>query len=210
MKGTGNTSGKLFCCLALLFALVLLTSGCASIIKGSKQEMTFNSDPNGAKVTINGKVIGVTPITTSIDRKSEQVVVFEKEGYKQAKMPLSTTINPWFWGNILIGGLIGSTTDGFSGAYCEYSPNKYYIPLEPMEEKKANLKINKKIFVIMNYHQLVKELSGEPGEYTKALMILMGVEKSQQDGVLDQIRGIAKTSDNGLVFAERITAISNN
>jgi hypothetical protein len=210
MKRTGNTSGKLLCCLALLFTLILLTSGCASIIKGSKQEITFNSDPDGAKVTISGRVIGITPITTSIDRKSEQTLVFEKEGYKSVTMPLSTTINPWFWGNILIGGVIGSTTDGFSGAYCEYSPNNYYIPLEPIEEKKANLKINKKIFAMMNYYQLVKELSTEPGEYTKALIILMGVEKSKQDSMLDQIRGIAKTSNNGLTFAERIIAISNN
>jgi len=210
MKRARCSRGIFLYCLIVSSGLLLLTSGCASIINGSKQEMTFNSDPAGAKVTIGERIIGITPITTSIDRRSNQTLIFEKEGYNPVKIQLTTTINPWFWGNILIGGVIGSTTDGFSGAYNEYAPSKYLIPLAPIEDKKVNLKINKKIFAMMNYNQLVNESYTEPGEYTKALIILMGVEKGNEDSMIDAIRNIAKTTNDGLAFAEKVTAISDN
>ena len=40
--------------------------------------------------------------------------------------------NPWFWGNILFGGVFGSTTDGLSGSVHEYSPSQFFITLVPM------------------------------------------------------------------------------
>jgi len=172
--------------------------------------MTFNSEPAGAKVTISGRQIGLTPTTTVLDRKKDQVLVIEKEGYKPVTMQLTTSLNSWFWGNILIGGLIGSTTDGITGSMNEYAPSQYFVPLAPIEEKKANLEINKKVFAMMNYDRLVKELFTEPGEYTKALMVLMGVEEGKEGVMINKMRDIAKTTSNGLVFAEKVTVISAN
>ena len=40
-------------------------------------------------------------------------------------------MNPWFFGNIVIGGLLGSTTDGVSGAINEFSPDQYFVTLSP-------------------------------------------------------------------------------
>jgi len=199
----------LYALVPLLF-MIILTNGCATVISGKTQQMTFNSEPAGAKVTISGRQIGLTPITTVLDRKKDQVLVIEKEGYKPVTMQLTTSLNSWFWGNILIGGLIGSTTDGITGSVNEYAPSQYFVPLTPIEEKKANLEINKKIFAMMNYDKLVKELFTEPGEYTKAFIILMGVEEGKEGVVINKMRDIAKTTNNGLVFAEKVTVISTN
>src|SRR3989338_382530 len=95
----------------LLFALVAL-AGCASIISGRTQEVSFASNPEGVTVTVNGRILGKTPLTINLQRKSEQSLVFSKDGYKTLSMQFETSINGWFWGNILLGGLIGSTTDG--------------------------------------------------------------------------------------------------
>lgn len=194
----------------LILTAIVFLQGCASIISGKTQQVTFNSEPDGANVIITGRQIGKTPITTQLDRAKDQTLTFEKEGYKPVTMQLTTTLNSWFWGNILIGGLIGSTTDGITGSVYEYAPSQYFVPLKPVEEKKANLEINKKIFVMMNYNQLVKEIFSVKGEYTKTLFILMGIDKEKEDDYLIELRGIAMTADNGLVFAERVAAMSIN
>ena len=83
---------------------------------GTSQEMTFQSSPEEVTVTVSGRVIGKTPITSRLDKKSGRSVVFSKDGYRPVTMELTTTLDPWFWGNIVLGGFIGSTTDGFNGA----------------------------------------------------------------------------------------------
>ena len=105
------------CCLTFLsVAICICLGGCASIISGKSQEVSFDSQPDGVTVDVNGKVLGKTPFTVTIARKSDQSITFTKDGYKPTTMRLETSINGWFWGNIVIGGLLGSTTDGLSGA----------------------------------------------------------------------------------------------
>jgi len=67
-----------------------------------------------------------------LDKKANQSLVFEKDGYKTLTLPLETTLDPWFWGNIILGGLFGSTTDAISGAVNQYSPGQYNITLQPL------------------------------------------------------------------------------
>ena len=200
---------SLFGWMSLIF-LLLLANGCASIIDGKQQEMTFNSEPDGAKITINGRQIGTTPMTTSIDRKKDQTLLIEKEGYKPVTMQLTTTLNGWFWGNILLGGVIGSTTDGISGAYVEYAPSQYYIPLTQIGDNNASLKIETKLFTMINYDKIVKELFTEPGEYTKALFALMEIKEEEESLVISQMRDLAISTNNVLVFAEKVKTISRN
>ncbi|MCZ7627552.1 MAG: PEGA domain-containing protein [Candidatus Methylomirabilis sp.] len=89
---------------ALLFALVAL-AGCASIVSGRTQEVSFTSNPEGATVTVNGRIIGKTPLTANLQREKGQSLAFSKEGYKTLSREFETDLNGWFWGNIVIGGL---------------------------------------------------------------------------------------------------------
>ena len=117
---------------ATVFAITLLqVSGCATIVSGTDQEVTFNSEPEGATVSVTGKVLGKTPVTIRLDKEKNQILTFEKEGYKTYTTQMSTTMDGWFWGNIVIGGFFGSTTDGASGAINEYSPDQYFVTLSP-------------------------------------------------------------------------------
>ena len=60
-----------------------------------------------------------------------QALVIRKEGYKEFSTTMSTTLNGWFFGNIVLGGLPGSTTDAATGAMHEYAPNQFLVALEP-------------------------------------------------------------------------------
>src|ERR1035441_4413115 len=137
---------------AMLFVtaatIALALSSCATIMSGSSQDLSFNSSPDGATVTAGGRVIGKTPITTRLSKESGQTLVFSKDGYKSITMRLDTTMNGWFWGNIVLGGPIGSTTDGITGAVHEYSPSQYMVTLTPEGashlEEKTSLSANQK------------------------------------------------------------------
>ena len=129
----------------LTFALIaLLSGGCASIIKGSDQSVTFRSDPSDAKLTITdlreGKDIhvGTTPITTSLKRgagyfkKSKYKITIEKPGYRREEVLLEGTPGGWYLGgNLLFGGLIGwFIVDPATGAMWTLDPDDINVTLK--------------------------------------------------------------------------------
>ncbi|MFA5631704.1 MAG: hypothetical protein WC997_09345 [Porticoccaceae bacterium] len=100
----------------LVSALIL--SGCASIVGDNQYPVAINSSPSGIVFEISnraGDVIhsGVTPATVTLDSsagyfKGEKYMVrFSKAGYDGKSESLASQISGWYWGNILLGGLIG-------------------------------------------------------------------------------------------------------
>jgi len=105
-------------------------SGCATITQDNTQGVTFASVPSGAKIYIDGQVKGVTPVTIQLDKGDAEKVKFEKEGYSSVEKELETSVDGWFFGNIIFGGLLGSSTDAVTGNMYEYTPNTYTIELK--------------------------------------------------------------------------------
>jgi len=112
-----------------VFAL-LFTTGCSTIINGKRQIVSINSNVAGAQVTVNGMPVGQTPFAGQVERSSKAIVQLSKEGYVTKTMTMDTTFEPIFWGNIISGGFIGSTTDGVSGAMYKYAPATIQVDLE--------------------------------------------------------------------------------
>jgi hypothetical protein len=101
-----------------LAVICILISGCASIVDGRPKAVEINSDPSGAKFTIYNKAghqvdSETTPAKVRLSRSAgffqgEQYrVVFESPGYYSGEIPLKAGVNPWYFGNIAFGGLIG-------------------------------------------------------------------------------------------------------
>jgi hypothetical protein len=98
-------------CIILLFGIaIMLSTGCASIVHPGPDAMTFSSQPPNATVTIDGKVIGQTPVTVKVERRSESVT-FNLAGYEETKVPIGRELNGWVFGNIIFGGIIGLAVD---------------------------------------------------------------------------------------------------
>lgn len=194
----------------LLFALVVM-AGCASIISGRTQEVSFASNPEGVTVTVNGRILGKTPLTINLQKKSEQSLVFSKDGYKTLSMELETSINGWFWGNIVLGGLIGSTTDGITGSIYKYAPSQYMVTLEPdgtnkMDGKPALSDQQKaKEYIVVAYKSLIEELTkNEKGEYVRSLLNILKIPEAQQDDAITKIRALSEVYKDIPVFADRV------
>src|SRR5687768_9834532 len=103
-----------------LVLVALVASGCASILKGREQTVSFKSDPSDAKVVISDAwqgrevQVGSTPFTTSLRRgagyfkKARYNVTFEKPGYRTEAVVLEGTPGGWYMGgNLLFGGGVG-------------------------------------------------------------------------------------------------------
>jgi len=111
----------------------ILFSGCASIVKGSKQNVSIISNVKDAEIIVNGSTIGKTPYNGSIVKSSSTTITLQKEGYEPKTITLDTEVEPIFWGNILIGGVFGSTTDMASGAMYKYTPATLNIDLDKIQ-----------------------------------------------------------------------------
>lgn len=122
--------------LPILFS-ILVFSGCASIIHGPYQDIDFSSAPSGAKITIDGVILGNTPQTISLKRKGyRQIenlrkkkgynVKIEMPGYFPYEMTLHREMDTWFAGNVLffIGGIVGIAIDATTGSMYKLSPNQ--------------------------------------------------------------------------------------
>ena len=113
---------------------LILLSSCASIVHGSKQNVTFTSQPKDAKIFINGIQFGETPNVVSLRRKGrhkgdtsggkEYIVSVELDGYYPYKIKLQREIDGWFWGNLVLGGPIGFIIDWTTGSIYKLTPNQ--------------------------------------------------------------------------------------
>lgn len=189
----------------LTFAITVI-SGCASIVTGTDQTLTFNSEPDGATVTVAGRVVGKTPLSVQIDKGQNQSLTFEKEGYKTYTTQLSTTTSGWFWGNIVIGGLLGSTTDGVSGAINEFSPDQYFVTLTPDNGHGLSTSKPRKIkeLVIAFADDIRLELTSDGGESTDAILAVLEIDKTDKDTTLIVLKKLASQNPNDLEFAQAI------
>jgi len=98
--------------------LLTLSTGCASIFSPTKYPVTVTSTPLGATVTITDRFnrefhAATTPFTLKLNAgdgyfsPARYNFKFEKEGYTTATQTLEAEMEPWYIGNVCIGGLIG-------------------------------------------------------------------------------------------------------
>lgn len=181
-------------------------SGCASIVSGTDQTVTFNSEPDGATVTVSGLVVGKTPVSVPLDKGQKQSLTFEKDGYKTYTTQLSTSLNGWFWGNILFVGLLGSTTDGVSGAMHEFSPDQYFVTLTAKESKglsSSKPRKLKEMFVLFGA-DIRSELSKNGGEKSDAVIELLGVSAEEKESTLMTLKVLSDKHSDDLVLANQL------
>lgn len=117
---------------AFLCLIQFFNAGCASIVHGTRQDVTIETDPPGATV-ISRRLPSqtVTPADLTLKRKYEYEFQIEKPGYKTEYVLVEKNISGWFWGNLLFGGIIGIIVDMNNGAGYKLEPEDVFIKLQP-------------------------------------------------------------------------------
>ncbi|HKE95543.1 MAG TPA: PEGA domain-containing protein [Povalibacter sp.] len=160
--------------LALAMGVVgagFVAGGCASIVHGGNRSISIASQPPGAKASIRktngGEVVSVnqTPCTVSLDPKGgyfkgqSYTLKLELPGYETTEVQLKPSLSGWYFGNVLIGGLIGMlAVDPATGAMWNIEPEKID---QNLSSSQAVLIRNKSGFVVV----LVSDLT--PAEREK-------------------------------------------
>jgi hypothetical protein len=122
-----------------IVALCAIVGGCASVTRGTTENISIASTPSGAQATISGLEVPtacITPCAIVAKRNADIAVTFEKEGYQPQVVQLTTEIPATgaagFAGNILAGGLVGMGVDAVTGAATDHKPNPVMVTLEPI------------------------------------------------------------------------------
>jgi len=196
--------------LVLLLLASVVISGCATIMDGKKQSVSFNSIPSGADVYLNGKHLGTTPLNISIDKPTENgQLKFSKSGYKTLEMSVNKKMSSWLLGNILFGGTFGTTTDYASGALYEYDPHSIQVTLEAeglSQKEKLRFGVENKLrrYVLTNFSELSVDLANEKGEYLEGLLSQIHVDRGDAEQIVADLQSHLTTVGNAPLFSTYI------
>lgn len=116
---------------SLAMISTLMMTSCATIFTGTKDNISFNSKPEGAKVMVKGLERCITPCTTSIQRSlNNEQVELQLDGYNTKTFALERKFNGVTLINILVGGIIGFGVDAATGSMMKYDKKAYDLELE--------------------------------------------------------------------------------
>src|SRR3954467_12372333 len=121
-----------------ILALCALVGGCASVARGTTENISIASTPSGAEAVISGLDVPttcLTPCAVVVKRNADISVAFQKEGFEPQIVQLTKEIQgagaAGFAGNLLLGGVVGMGVDAVTGAATDHKPNPVIVTLQP-------------------------------------------------------------------------------
>lgn len=122
-------------------------SGCATIVHSGPRSIPVASSPPGAQVSIydrdnNLVMTNTTPFVAKLSTKAGYFksqnyrLEFALAGHAPAVVGLDSSVSAWYFGNIVLGGLIGMLiVDPLTGAMYNLTPDKIDQPLTPSQAR---------------------------------------------------------------------------
>jgi hypothetical protein len=123
--------------IALAIALAAHASVACSLFGSRRQTMEFASDPEGAEVYLDGRLVGATPLETRVRRRGDLSVMVKKEGCRTETRHPSKTLSALGFLDLIGGVFILVPFIGLmSSAAWKHDPVSYAILLRCGEEAK--------------------------------------------------------------------------
>lgn len=120
----------------ILLSFIIVYSGCATIFSGSRSDLDLNSEPQGAKVLVNGNNEGKTPCKIILKKGKEYSIEFVKEGYESKTIRMTYSIGAGWIILDILSGLIGVIIDAATGNWNGFDLDSYKANLEPVKAQK--------------------------------------------------------------------------
>jgi hypothetical protein len=110
----------------LMGAVLLIASGCATMIRGTEEPLSITSEPPGAMVQVSDGQKGTTPCQIKLKRNQSVMIRYTKDGYE----PEALSVFPTLAGaGVILGGVI----DYGTGAVYSLTPNPAHVILKPVK-----------------------------------------------------------------------------
>ena len=117
----------------LVILILMLSSGCASITRGTSEAYAIESDPVGATAKLSTGLSCNTPCSVKVKRRGDFTVLLEKEGYEPVTATVTSSVDgagaAGMAGNVILGGIIGAGIDAGTGAMHSHKPNPLIVKM---------------------------------------------------------------------------------
>lgn len=149
---------------------VLALAGCATVFRGTQQEITIRTDPDSAQIFVDGRLVGSGTASFNVKKQNGNnlpTIRVEEEGYKPQSFQLQNSFDNIALINLTF--VYSWTTDFLTGAMFEYAPNNYMIQL--IKDKEVGFTDQQRMqqFVLSNAENIKRDIARGGGEYTVAL-----------------------------------------
>jgi hypothetical protein len=118
---------RTICNVPMAVVVGLAVAGCATVTRGTVNDVNFISEPPGALVTLSIGQSCVAPCVLKVPRKDSFSATFTLEGHEPQVVFVNTVVQgggaAGVVGNALVGGIVGVGVDVASGAANDHSPN---------------------------------------------------------------------------------------
>ncbi|PPQ19556.1 translation initiation factor 2 [Bradyrhizobium sp. AC87j1] len=121
-----------------IVALSVMLGGCASVTRGTTENISISSTPSGVEAMVSGLEVPTTcttPCAIVAKRNADITITFEKEGYQSQTVQLTKEVSgtgaTGFAGNLLLGGVVGMGVDAATGAATDHKPNPVIVTMQP-------------------------------------------------------------------------------
>jgi FlaG/FlaF family flagellin (archaellin) len=125
-----NTVMKRIATILTATILVVLLGGCATVLKGNTQDISFASDPGAAQIYLNGIYFGTTPFTIELDSTTSYTVEFRKEGYRSKTVVLNSEVGAGWVILDVVTGFVPVVVDAVTGSWKSLDDNMVIQTLE--------------------------------------------------------------------------------
>ncbi len=115
----------------LVIGPLIISSGCATIIHGTTQDLNITTDPSGADLNVDGQEHYKSPAKITMKRKDDHIIEVNMDGYQKETVNIKSVVSGAVAGNILAGGLIGWGVDAASGGQYRLVPENVDLRLRP-------------------------------------------------------------------------------
>jgi hypothetical protein len=123
---------------AMLLAVAVSASGCATLINGTRQRLTIDSTPSGARVTVlPAGITFETPGEVELARRNVHTVRVAFDGYCPETIYIDRVASDVAYGNLLLGGFIGLLVDTENGSAFTLEPDTVAVTLRRIDEGAA-------------------------------------------------------------------------
>ena len=112
-------------------------NGCATVLRGTHQEIPVASEPSNASVLVDGVRQGNTPTKLNLARKGSYVVTLALADHETESITINRSMGGAVAGNIVAGGLIGWGVDAGTGAQYNLNPDSINVRLRPSSKPVA-------------------------------------------------------------------------
>jgi len=115
-------------------AVIAMTTGCATITRGTQDTISVTSTPANADVQLSNGQRSKTPATFKLPRNRPVRVEISKEGYESQSVQVLPQVSgggaAGMAGNVIVGGVVGVGVDAVSGAMYDLTPDTIHVTLD--------------------------------------------------------------------------------